>query len=243
MKKDNEHPIWITDEDKPSIISKREVVITDCSRYKEIIKELEDTKNYIQGPSTYHRGHGGYDMSYEGGNAIYPNNHELVDDYLDDRFWNNDLRFWHEKCKLLNPRSVAWNIISNYYQNNINLLYLFATLKIGDNESKRLEELECAKAIINQLANSGLSKETIRTIIDHAWPDFGFYAIEGLGCTDIVETGQEYNIEEMEELIQKCKSTGASIPKDISSIYNSRALAKNNGKVLVLARQVHEMTK
>lgn len=114
------------------------------------------------------------------------------------------------------------------------LLDLFTTIdNFGYKEENCLKEYEQLKRLLSILIHASLEPEMIKKILKSTWPSFGYYAIDGLACTDI-EIVDEYNLNDI--LTNQNDS-------DVKKMLEYEELAKNNTKVLSLARRFHNLTK
>lgn len=222
--------IWLSKEDDTRVITHGKVVVTDRKKYDEIIEELKDINSYVNVGRTLVPG------LHKDGREYTSTGANIYEFYGKTEEFNYS--YWIYKYS--NPRAEVFNIINCSLDQEINLLNLFATLECGNNIGKRIGEFSRARKIIDSLESSHLDVETLSQIIKQMWPNFGFYATEVLGCTDI-EIEKNYNIDELNSIVKSSENLGVEVSGDVKSILSKTELAKDNAKILSLARRAHRM--
>lgn len=226
--------IWLSKEDKPEIISRVNLVVTNGTMFNEIIADLKDLNKYIY--AMYLRKEGrktSNSIKYTEDGAI---KYKAADD---NYMYLQSLRVHaHDEYHYINPRAKLYQLLNSGDFSSYNLLDLF--VEYGNNTEDRLEKLKRAKEIISQLESCSLPLETVKEIIKQMWPNFGYYATDVLNCTDI-EMGQEYNVQELSDIVVTSEKFGVSVSDDVRIILSKAELAQNNTKVLSLARRVNRL--
>ncbi|MBQ3142788.1 MAG: hypothetical protein IJB82_04705 [Bacilli bacterium] len=103
-----------------------------------------------------------------------------------------------------------------------------------------LRQLKIAKQLITELESSSLSPQSIETILKKVWPEFGFYAVEGLKVTEL-EPVKRYYFDEVKSIADQSKKIGLSVSDEIQDILKYRELAKTNGQVYSLAKRAYRL--
>lgn len=234
--------IWLVNEKNPDILLKSRIVVSDATLLNELVEELKDLDTYIFG--------GKITEDYLSYRCVEHNPVQLNTSYGAVQFENfcNERQTWHTILCYVNPRSTVTQLLTKDSSFDGDLLTLFDTNSSGDCRDNYLQELESAKVLIKKLEecllNGYLDKYSIEHIIKSMWPNFGFYASEVFNCTDI-ETIEESNcnINELYAEVKKCKAKGNAVSNSISDRIEQYDLALNNGKVLSLGKQVHQIIK
>lgn len=133
---------------------------------------------------------------------------------------------------------------SDYRYYLTELSRLFYNSDISDQfwkvEGDLLRQLKIAKQLITELESSSLSPQSIETILKKVWPEFGFYALEGLKVTKL-EPVKKYYFDEVKSIAEQSKKIGLSVSDEIQDILKYRELAKTNGQVYSLAKRAYRL--
>lgn len=225
MKKMHENPIWIVKEDEPSIITRGKLLIADETQYNQIVAELQDIKNchsigtisFKETPSTDVR------IDLEG-------------------YYNREQNERLERAiyKIYaNPREAALRLMTGQkYNRDIALLSLFTA---GNTTKEKIAQLHIVRTLLDQLAQSSLDRESLKTIINHTWPSFGYFATECLQCTTI-ETIETYCLDDLKEIKRLSEKASIAVAEPVTNILQKEQTATTNGKVLQLARQAQKIS-
>lgn len=223
---------WLAQEGKKGVISKGTIVITDKKRLTEIVEELTNIDKYIfQGCRLYPGSSRNYTEYKNDGAVIYENYGETA-----------EYNCSHYRYEYANPRAEALKLITGNVSYGTNFMQLFKSMAKEDSSEKRAAEFAEAERIIAQMEISNLSPETARAILNRMWPNFGYYAAEGLSCTDIAIV-QNYDLEVLNDIVAHSEKVGVSVSDDVKSILGYENLAKSNGKVYTLAKRANRMTR
>ena len=125
-----------------------------------------------------------------------------------------------------------------------NLTELFYNSDVSSCWSKEkedlLRQLKIAKQLITELESSSLSPQSIETILKKVWPEFGFYALEGLKVTEL-EPVKKYYFDEVKSIADQSERIGLSVSDEIQDISKYRELATTNGQVYSLAKRAYRL--
>ena len=134
--------------------------------------------------------------------------------------------------------------VIGYNYNLTELSELFYNSDVSSCWSKEkedlLRQLKIAKQLITELESSSLSPQSIETILKKMWPEFGFYAVEGLKVTEL-EPVKRYYFDEVKSIADQSKKIGLSVSDEIQDILKYRELAKTNGQVYSLAKRAYRL--
>ena len=103
-----------------------------------------------------------------------------------------------------------------------------------------LRQLKIAKQLITALESSTMSPQSIEIILKNVWPEFGFYAVEGLKVTEL-EPVKKYYFDEVKSIADQSERIGISVSDEIQDILKYRELAKTNGQVYSLAKRAYRL--
>lgn len=224
MKKMHNSPIWIVDEENPNIISKNFLQITDEEVYQQIIKDLKDYSAYSS-------------MGYFSLNESHKTNisTNFTGYYKTER--NNDRTIYN---LYYNPREEVLKILTGLsYNQDLQLIRLF---HLGTTTEEKIQQLHIAKEILMQVEKSQLEKNSIRSLIENTWPNFGFFAINGLKCTSI-EPIASYDLNDIKQIKRLSEKAKIDVNPTITEILIREDTAITNGKVLTLAKQAEKITR
>lgn len=215
--------IWLIKEKEPNMLLEGRLVVSNPELWKETTLKLNDISNYIATGEIP-------DIKNCDGGVLYTNFGAI--ERLMDGHGNPFTR------KYMNPQWFVNKLLTGTI--NPGLLGLFATLEYGWDKVE--SEFECAKAVINELESSSLSGETIKTILQKMWPNFGIYATDGLDCTEI-KIEKRYDLHGLETAIHISKEHGIEVSSELREIFGMKEGASTNGKVLTLARKANLLSK
>ena len=221
--------IWVIDPNNPNVISQGKIVITNDAILEELIKELRDIRTYICTHTV---------------KSIYPKEQllftldgaEIYEKKLcENGFGGTRNEYGYTISYYSNPRSPVYRLITgNLDSDASNLLDLFKTSELNGYKTEQcFKEFMTAIQLLQALETNALDSDMLKKILKRTWPNFGYYATEGLKCTDI-EMLQEYDVSEL--------IASASCSRAGEEILAKRAIAESNGKVLRLARKAHNLT-
>jgi len=221
--------IWLGQEDNLNIISLAKIVVTDEILFNSLINEFRDIRNYVYTftiESNYSKEHIMYTFDgaekHEKGSCMTLNNRS-----------RSQNAYTYTTSYYKNPRSEVFRLISgNMRSDQECLLDLFVTTESsGYKISECIREFETALQLIRVLEKSSIEKEMIKKLLKRIWPNFGYYAVEGLKCTDI-EIIQNYDIRDFQKIDSE----------EARRILSSKEVAKTNTKVLSLAKRAYSLT-
>lgn len=206
-------------ESSPGMVLRGKVIITDKRKYEELVAILRDIKRYRY----IHTLATGYNKEQTIYTLSGAEKHQKV---KSDRGTSVYTTSYY-----VNPNASTLRLITgNMYQDE-NLLDLFTTTDfLGYKEENCLKEYEQVRRFLSVLMKTSMDNEMIKRILKSTWPSFGYYAIDGLDCTDI-EIVDEYSIKDILD------------DDEIKKLIIEREIAKKNTKVLSLARRFHNLTK
>lgn len=217
--------VWLINDTNPNLITRNRVVITDAVMFRNLVDELRDIRHYVY----VHTIETGYVKDH----ILYTFEGAEKNEKVVSLGSGNTITYTISYYK--NPRSMAYRLITgNLYSDNDDLLDLFMTEELYGYKTKEcLREFRTALNLIQILESSSLDAKSIKRLLKRMWPSFGYYAVEGLKCTDI-EMIEQYDISQLE--IDCFKNS------DAREILINKDLAKSNGKVLSLARRAYNLT-
>lgn len=218
--------MWLIDNNHETI-SKNSLMITDRKKYDEARSTLKDTKKYIELSRSVLHEYPNDSLGLRFADASFRRCWSC-EQYAKDRYILRD--FENPRPHSLGLLNLA-QISSNYLCLGGSLLPLFQTGILHKSSIIKQPENEFeAIRFVEKLQNSSLSSEELHYMIGTLWPDFHFFATEILSCIEFVPAKQ-YSI----KMLQDLKETSE---KQYIEVLENIELAKNNSKVLKLARQI-----
>jgi len=228
MKFNENNILWIADGAK---IKKVRIKITDEQKHQQMMNDLIDLDHFI----VSHR----ECASKESYTPVVDNPYIFL-----DGSWAQEFTLSTNTIGILtsyrNPLVHVSRFMSGKFNPNYSLLNLFSGIENGDNKRKQLDSLKIAKRIICKLQNSDLPIDVKKEIVKRMWPNFGYYVIDGLDCTQL-KTIDSYSIKEICLLTERYKEDDIKIPKELKIAKKSLSVAKDNGKVYSLAIKAQKL--
>lgn len=226
--------IWLSDDKDSNVINIGKVVVTDEKLHEQLVNRLRDFYSYyksssrtlidscrpemllytLDGAQVFHK-------------SIWVDNYDRHGSFAGHTY-NQPVDFYQ------NPKAGTFRLITG------NLLHgSYSLLDLFDYTDCNVKDFELLSVVI-QLVNAGaIDVPTLKRLIYKMWPDFGCYATKGLGCTDI-EIVQSHNVDELNDILKT--SQKSSVIREVNNILKHESLARDNSKVLKLARQVHHIS-
>lgn len=213
--------LWINGERKDTI-AKAKIVVTDKKKLTKICDELKNVENYVR-PFEYDPD-SGLLMRTENSIVVYEKGGQV---------------------QYINRFTRVNSILNGGIDDETNLLELFATFsKNGRSLASSMQEKLFLKAqkTIKELENANLTPDIAKELINSTWPDFGYFATEGLACTEIAY-GETYNLKDINYITEECKRLNLPVASEIETISSKKELAATNAKVYALAKRAHKLTR
>ncbi|MBQ4263426.1 MAG: hypothetical protein IJB83_04175 [Bacilli bacterium] len=244
MKKNREignQKIWLKKDDNIDGLHMGNIVITNPGVHKSLFSELEDKKKlrYITSEKDI-----GFIFSIE--SPEFTDFGAIIYEYKDEEGYG---RTTHTiKDYYYNTLSSARNLLLGDLKSE-DLLDLFQT-SYDESESSKLKSYYDAQELIRVLKTSSLDNEIKRRIIENLWPNFAFYAFNGLICTDI-NIEKTYSLEELGKTLdllstktdtsssQELKDILSKSKKEIEEILSKNEVAQRNSEILKLAQKTN----
>lgn len=221
--------IWT--QNKENIVGKGILIIKDMNEYNRIVKKFKDISTYVfVGRKSWPGDSRNYTEYTSFGATKYENFGE-TEHYIRS----------HHETNYENPRRWVASLMAGDFTPERNLLDLFSKVEVGNCRERQIKEFKKAQMILSQLEKSLLSRETIKIVLEGLWPNFGYFATEGLNAVDI-EMTKEYDVQELDYIAENSKKMGVDVSREVSDALLNRELAKSNGKVLSLAKKMNRLS-
>lgn len=221
--------IWT--QNKENIVGKGILTIKDMDEYNRIVKKFKDISTYFFVGSSLYPGSSRNYTQYTAFGAKKYENFGETEEYIRSHF----IRTYE------NPRRWVASLMAGDFTPERNLLDLFSKVEVGNCRERQIKEFEKAQMILIQLEKSLLSREAIKIVLEGLWPNFGYFATEGLNAVDI-EMTKEYDVQELDYIAENSKKMGVGVSREVSDALLNRELAKSNGKVLSLAKKMNRLS-
>lgn len=249
MKKNREignQKIWLKNEENTDDLCMTNVVITNPNLHESLFGELEDRRKLKYITSERDRG---YKFSLE--DPEFTDFGAIMYKYEDEEEYSG---MW-KKTNTTTITEYYYNLLSaarNLLLGNLksgDLLDLFQTSH-NESESSKLKSYYDAQELIRVLKTSSLDNEIKRRIIENLWPNFAFYAFNGLSCIDI-NIERTYSIDELRKTLdllsakadthssQEIEDILSKSKKELEEIISKNEIAQRNSAILNLAKEAH----
>lgn len=223
--------LWLSDNLSPDVILAGKVVITAEVKHKKLVEYLSDSENYIYTRHFWdNRFREDIEYSFDGFEMCMRSpwrNKEAKND------WCRTCKDYYRVKVYQNPRSETFRLITGNLTKKQDLNRLF------HENAYAKEAFNFIKAQAAQAELGKIEINAVRKFIEKTWPDFGCFAFDGLSCVDIDIVGKYSKEEALEAATRMDNSSHQSPINAQESISN---IAKNNSKVLELAKRLNKLT-
>lgn len=150
---------------------------------------------------------------------------------------------YYREQSLLNVKGDRISrIFSCYDEVNylMGIFYSFSKSNTNDNENgeQNIKKFEEVKEMVKKLYNSNLDLDTKQYIIKSLYPNFGYLATEFFNYLK-VDIIKQYNLDLINKIYNESINNDLEVSDEIMKVINNLDNAKDNTKVLNLAKDVY----